>query len=102
VFHAIFRPSSKKPPLIILELFEFNPTFDKIIAGSITKKAIFKEVKANCRGFTMDKQITMKIPEEMYRDLREIATKKGDIPLGKLIRRALDDYIRKNKMKGVL
>nr|WP_319373500.1 ribbon-helix-helix protein, CopG family [uncultured Methanobacterium sp.] len=50
----------------------------------------------------MDKQITMKIPEEMYRDLREIATKKGDIPLGKLIRRALDDYIRKNKMKGVL
>ncbi len=50
----------------------------------------------------MDKQITMKIPEEMYWNLREIASKKGDMPLGKLIRRALDDYIRKNKMKGVL
>ncbi len=54
------------------------------------------------QGLSMDKQITMKLPEEMYRDLREIASKKGDIPMGKLIRRALDDYIRKNKMKGVL
>ncbi|AXV39957.1 ribbon-helix-helix protein, CopG family [Methanobacterium sp. BAmetb5] len=50
----------------------------------------------------MDKQITMKIPEEMYRDLRELSTKKGEIPIGELIRRALDDYIRKNKMKGIL
>ncbi|MBI4814205.1 MAG: hypothetical protein HY802_08020, partial [Methanobacterium sp.] len=47
----------------------------------------------------MDKQITMKIPEGMYRDLREIAKKKGEIHMGKLIRRALDDYIRKNKLK---
>lgn len=44
----------------------------------------------------------MKIPEEMYRDLKEISTKKGDITIGNLIRRAVDDYIRKNKMKGVL
>lgn len=50
----------------------------------------------------MDKQITMKIPEEMYRDLLELSTKKGEIPIGELIRRALDDYIRKNKMKGIL
>ncbi len=26
----------------------------------------------------MDKQITMKIPEEMYQDLKEISTKKGN------------------------
>lgn len=51
---------------------------------------------------TMDKQITMKIPEEMYQDLRELSTKKGDAPIGNLIRRAVDDYIRKMKMKGVL
>ncbi len=50
----------------------------------------------------MDKQITMKILEEMYWDLRELSTKKGEIPIGELIRRALDDYIRKNKMKGIL
>lgn len=50
----------------------------------------------------MDKQITMKIPEEMYLDLKELSTKKGDITIGNLIRRAIDDYIRKNKMKGVL
>ncbi|BDZ67486.1 hypothetical protein [Methanobacterium ferruginis] len=50
----------------------------------------------------MDKQITMKIPDEMYQDLIEISMKKGEIPLGELIRRALDDYIRKNKLKGVL
>lgn len=50
----------------------------------------------------MDKQITMKIPDEMYRDLREISIKKGEIPLGELIRIALDDYIRKNKLKGIL
>ncbi len=79
----------------------------KLLAQEVrVKKTIFKEVRAKevkqLQGLTMDKQITMKIPEEMYQDLREIATKKGDIPLGKLIRRALDDYIRKNKMKGVL
>lgn len=51
---------------------------------------------------TMDKQITIKIPEEMYQDLRELSTKKGDLPIGNLIRRAVDDYIRKMKMKGVL
>jgi Ribbon-helix-helix domain len=50
----------------------------------------------------MDKQITMKIPDEIYKDLREISMKKGEIPIGELIRRALDDYIRKNKLKGVL
>lgn len=50
----------------------------------------------------MDKQITMKIPDEMYKDLRAISMKKGEIPIGELIRRALDDYIRKNKLKGVL
>jgi hypothetical protein len=50
----------------------------------------------------MDKQITMKIPDEMYKDLRAISMKKGEIPIGELMRRALDDYIRKNKLKGVL
>jgi len=50
----------------------------------------------------MDKQITMKIPEEMYLDLREISKKKGNATIGNLIRRAVDDYIRKNKMKGIL
>ncbi len=50
----------------------------------------------------MDKQITMKIPEEMYRDLKEISTKKGNAPIANLIRRAVDDYIRKNKLKGVI
>lgn len=50
----------------------------------------------------MEKQITMKIPEDMYRDLKELSLKKGDMPLGKLIRRAIDDYLRKNRMKGNL
>lgn len=50
----------------------------------------------------MDKQITMKIPEEMYQDLKEISVKKGNKPIGNLIRRAVDDYIRKNKLKGIL
>ncbi len=50
----------------------------------------------------MDKQITMKIPEEMYQNLRELSAKKGNAPIGNLIRRAVDDYIRKMKMKGVL
>ena len=54
------------------------------------------------RGIYMDKQITMKLPQEMYNDLRTISEKKDNIPIGKLIRRALDDYIRKNKLKGVL
>lgn len=50
----------------------------------------------------MDKQITMKIPEEMYQDLKELSSKKNSAPIGNLIRRAVDDYIRKMKMKGVL
>jgi metal-responsive CopG/Arc/MetJ family transcriptional regulator len=44
----------------------------------------------------------MKIPDEMYQDLRAISMKKGEITNAELIRRALDDYIRKNKLKGVL
>ncbi len=50
----------------------------------------------------MDKQITMKLPDEMYHDLKIISEKKGNLPLGNIIRRAVDDYIRKNKMKGLL
>ncbi|MDP3066851.1 MAG: hypothetical protein Q8N08_08960 [Methanobacteriaceae archaeon] len=50
----------------------------------------------------MDKQITKRIPYEIYRDLRKISLKKGDIPIVELIIRALDDYIQKNKMKGIL
>jgi len=50
----------------------------------------------------MNKQIIMKIPEYMYQDLKEISSKKRDKPIGNLIRRAVDDYIRKNKLKGIL
>lgn len=50
----------------------------------------------------MDKQITMKIPEEMYSDLKKLASKKDDIPMANLIRRAIDDYLRKNRLKGNL
>lgn len=50
----------------------------------------------------MERQITMKIPEDMYRELKELASKKDNIPLGNLIRRAIDDYLRKNKLKGNL
>lgn len=50
----------------------------------------------------MDKQITMKIPEDMYRDLKEISAQKGNATIGNLIRRSIDDYIRKNKLKGIL
>jgi metal-responsive CopG/Arc/MetJ family transcriptional regulator len=50
----------------------------------------------------MEKQITMKLPEDMYKDLRELSSKKGNIPLGDIIRRAIDDYLRKNRMKGNL
>ena len=50
----------------------------------------------------MDKQIAFKIPDGMYRDLSELSMKKGEIPMGKLIRNALDDYIRKNKLKSIL
>jgi len=50
----------------------------------------------------MEKQITMKLPEDMYKDLRELSSKKGNIPLGEIIRRAIDDYLRKNRMKGNL
>ncbi len=44
----------------------------------------------------------MKIPEEMFQDLRELSAKKDNVPIANLIRRAVDDYIRKMKMKGVL
>lgn len=50
----------------------------------------------------MERQIRMKIPEDMYNDLKELSLKKGDMPIGKLIRRAIDDYLRKNRMKGNL
>jgi len=50
----------------------------------------------------MEKQITMKLPEEMYKDLRTLSSKKGNMPLGEIIRRAIDDYLRKNRMKGNL
>ena len=50
----------------------------------------------------MEKQITMKLPEDMYKALKELSSKKGNIPLGNLIRRAIDDYLRKNRMKGNL
>ena len=53
-------------------------------------------------GGEMEKQITMKLPEDMYNDLKELSLKKGDMPIGKLIRRAIDDYLRKNRMKGNL
>ena len=56
----------------------------------------------NLRGISMDKQITMKLPDEMYHDLKVISEKKGNLPIGNIIRRAVDDYIRKNKMKGIL
>lgn len=44
----------------------------------------------------------MKIPDEMYQDLKEISSKKGGASIGNLIRRAVDDYIRKNKLKGII
>ncbi|MCZ3365331.1 MULTISPECIES: ribbon-helix-helix domain-containing protein [Methanobacterium] len=50
----------------------------------------------------MERQITMKLPEDMYNDLKELSSKKDNIPLGNLIRRAIDDYLRKNRMKGNL
>lgn len=50
----------------------------------------------------MDKQITMKIPAEMYEDLKKLANQKDNIPLANLIRRAIDDYLRKNRLKGNL
>jgi metal-responsive CopG/Arc/MetJ family transcriptional regulator len=50
----------------------------------------------------MEKQITMKLSEDMYRELKELSKKKDNIPIGKLIRRAIDDYLRKNKLKGNL
>ena len=50
----------------------------------------------------MDRQITMKIPKDMYQDLKELSIKKNNLPLANLIRRAIDDYLRKNKLKGNL
>ena len=50
----------------------------------------------------MERQITMKLPEEMYKELQELSKKKDNLPVGKLIRRAIDDYLRKQKLKGNL
>ncbi|MBZ2166410.1 hypothetical protein [Methanobacterium spitsbergense] len=50
----------------------------------------------------MEKQITMKLPEDMYSDLKKLSAQKDNIPLGNLIRRAIDDYLRKNRLKGNL
>ncbi|AEG17190.1 ribbon-helix-helix domain-containing protein [Methanobacterium paludis] len=50
----------------------------------------------------MDKQITMKIPQDMYRDLRTLSEKKGNVPMADIIRKAVDDYIRKSRLKGIL
>jgi hypothetical protein len=49
----------------------------------------------------MDRQITLKVPEEMFWDLRRLSEKKG-IPTGEVMRRAVDDYIRKSRLKGIL
>jgi predicted DNA-binding protein len=53
-------------------------------------------------GDHMEKQITMKLPEEMYSDLRKLSIQKDNAPLANLIRRAIDDYLRKNRLKGNL
>ena len=54
------------------------------------------------QGKHIDRQITMKIPEEMYWDLKKLSEKKGNVPMGEIIRRATDDYIRKCRLKGIL
>jgi len=38
----------------------------------------------------MEKQITMKLPEDTYKDLKKLSSKKENIPLGQLIRIAID------------
>ena len=50
----------------------------------------------------MEKQITMKLPEEMYSDLRKLSIQKDNAPLANPIRRAIDDYLRKNRLKDNL
>ena len=50
----------------------------------------------------MERQITMKLPEDMYRELKELSIQKNNSPLADLIRRAIDDYLRKNRLKGNL
>lgn len=47
-----------------------------------------------------DKQITFKIPMDMYYDLIELSSKKGNKPIGEVIRFAIGDYISKGKLKG--
>jgi hypothetical protein len=37
----------------------------------------------------------------MFWDLRRLSEKKG-IPTGEVMRRAVDDYIRKSRLKGIL
>lgn len=49
-----------------------------------------------------DKQITLKIPIDMYNDLLELRSIKGDVPMAKVIRWALEDYISRCKIKGLL
>lgn len=49
----------------------------------------------------MEKQITMKISEEMFIELRELS-QKYDMSLGNLIRRAIEDYLSKQKLNGNL
>ncbi|MCK9151881.1 hypothetical protein [Methanobacterium alcaliphilum] len=53
-------------------------------------------------GDEKDKQITFKLPLEMYDDLIILASKKGDLPMGQVIRFAVEDYISKAKLKGWL
>ena len=60
-----------------------------------------QKVISQSREKSMDRQITLKVPEEMFWDLRRLSEKKG-IPTGKVIRRAVDDYIRKSRLKGIL
>ena len=49
----------------------------------------------------MEKQITMKLPEEMYSDLRKLSIQKDNTPLANLIKKAIDDYFRKNRLKVI-
>jgi metal-responsive CopG/Arc/MetJ family transcriptional regulator len=63
---------------------------------------LFAKKGLKSKGDHVERQITMKLPEDMYNDLKELSSKKDNIPLGNLIRKAIDDYLRKNRMKGNL
>jgi len=43
----------------------------------------------------------MKLPEEMYSDLRKLSIQKDNTPLANLIKKAIDDYFRKNRLKVI-